>query len=120
GTRKTGLFQRHRLWQSVKNQVILPKKEDQTKIHSLIYEIKGKKLGARQIESLQSLLRSYEVDSYIAGCTEMHILAKEQERISGIDRRTFCIDPLTIVASIISDFTTSAADVDCRYKADVP
>jgi aspartate racemase len=108
GTRKTGLFEKHKLWRHAKKQIILPKEDDQNKIHALIYEIKRNRRNIQHIESLQSLLGRYQVSSYIAGCTEIHILAKEQEKNTGIDRRMFCIDPLTIVASNIASSVTSS------------
>jgi aspartate racemase len=99
GTRQSCLFENHRLWQRAQGQIVRPDPQDQRQIHHLLYEIKKNRRGVEQIESLHSLLKKYELNSYIAACTEMHILAKEQEKLMGLDRSSFCIDPLTIIAS---------------------
>jgi aspartate/glutamate racemase len=73
----------------------------------MIYEIKGMDGDLRHIRFVEGLLERYGVSSYIAGCTELHILAKQQERVSGRDRREFCIDPLTAIGSLISQTSTT-------------
>jgi hypothetical protein len=45
---------------------------------------------------MKSLLSKYKVDSFIAGCMEIHILAKHFA--SGEQIGYGCVDPLTIVA----------------------
>lgn len=99
----SGLFQKHELWPIARDQIVLPKAEDLRSIHSVIYEIKRNKLNGGHVEFLQSLLSKYRVRSYIAGCTEIHLLAKEQERITRLERQSFCIDPLTIIASAMRE-----------------
>lgn len=102
GTKKMGLFQRHPSWPKAQNLIVVPEDEDQTLIHSMIYEIKNNGQDARYIEFTESLLAKYGVDSYLAGCSEIHILAKQHERLRGRDRNEFCIDPLSRIVPMMS------------------
>lgn len=99
GTKKMGLFERHPLWPKAKNLIVVPDDDDQTLIHTMIYEIKNNEQDARYIEFTESLLAKYGVDAYLAGCSEIHILAKQHERLRGRDRNEFCIDPLSQIIS---------------------
>ena len=97
GTKKLRLFQQHRLWDETQHKVVLPDDQDQDAIHQMLYEIKNQREAITYIPFVEGLMKKYEVSSYIAGCTEMHIVAKAHEQFSGHDRREFCIDPLTEV-----------------------
>lgn len=89
GTRKLRLFQDHPRWQSLNDYVVLPDDKDQDELHQMIYRVKQGSDLAQAMPYVESLLRKYRVGSFIAGCTEMHLLAR---------RFADCIDPLTIVA----------------------
>lgn len=108
GTKKMELFQRHPLWNKVQNQIVVPEDDDQTLIHKMIYEIKNNQQDVRYIDFTESLLIKYGVDSYLAGCSEIHILAKMHERIRGRDRCEFCIDPLSEIVSFMSPVAAGA------------
>jgi hypothetical protein len=41
------------------------------------------------------LLDKYRVDSFVAGCSEIHLLAKQYAATGGRDA---CLDPLMIIA----------------------
>lgn len=98
GSRKLGLFQNHAQWQRLKDQFILPDEDDQALIHQLIYRLKGGYDPRRLICPLESLLAKYKANSFIAGCTEIHLLAKHYETENGSRREYGCVDPLTIIA----------------------
>jgi aspartate racemase len=77
GTRKLGLFQNHELWPLVEPYIVLPDEDDQNRIHQdLIYPIKNNPDLSTLCPLPELLLKKYEVDSFIAGCSEVHILAK--------------------------------------------
>ena len=104
GTRRLELFQKHPQWEKHKSQIVLPDDDDQDKIHrELIYPIK-KQPDFRQLNLLlDSLLQRYDVNDFIAGCSEIHILAKHVDGYR-------CLDPLTIIArewdkSLSTDYT---------------
>jgi len=98
GTRRLELFQQHRQWEKHKSEIVLPDDDDQNKIHrELIYPIK-KHPDFRRLKLLvETLLQRYEVDSFIAGCSEIHILAKHVFN-SDPPPGYSCLDPLTIIA----------------------
>jgi aspartate racemase len=102
GTRKVGLFEYHRLWNSTQDRIVLPSEKDQERIHELIYRIKQYKHCAADVEFLNELVQSYGVDSFIAGCTEIHVLVRDYGLAHGFAQSGPCVDPLMVVAGTIS------------------
>lgn len=99
GTRRLRLFENHSLWPSLKQLIVLPDEEDQHRIHyDLIYPIKKNPNLSELTPLLESLLAKYRVDSFIAGCSEIHLLAKRYLSAPPARRRYTCVDPLTIIA----------------------
>ena len=99
GTRKLGLFEDHILWSMVQPYVVLPDEDDQNRIHrDLIYPMKTNPDVSTQFPLLKTLLKKYEVDSFIAGCSEVHLLAKHFLRSGNHSSEYRCIDPLATVA----------------------
>jgi aspartate racemase len=95
GTRRLELFQKHPQWERHKAEIVLPDDDDQDRIHhELIYPIKKSPDFGRLNLLLESLLKRYEVDDFIAGCSEVHVLAKHVLK----GDRVRCLDPLTIIA----------------------
>ncbi|HWS55091.1 MAG TPA: amino acid racemase [Pyrinomonadaceae bacterium] len=95
GTRRLGLFEKHERWPAAAPHVVLPGEADQQVIHrDLIYPMKTDPDVSKRVPLLRSLLKRYGVGSFIAGCTEMHMLAKRPELAAGVG----CIDPLAVVA----------------------
>lgn len=76
----------------------MPKESDQELIHRMIYDLKINRDLRQLIPELGSLLAQYHVDSFIAGCTEMHLITKYLN-LSKLDYSS-CgwVDPLTIIA----------------------
>ena len=102
GTRALGIFEQHPQWSRSRHLFVLPDDRDQDSIHDLIYQIK-RKCDVRQLTPfVEELLAKYEVDSFIAGCTEMHILAKQLLAAEGEPRSYQCIDPLVCVAQALA------------------
>lgn len=98
GTRRLELFQSHPQWEKHNSQIVLPDDDDQNRIHrELIYPIKKSPDFGRLKLLLEALLERYEVDDFIAGCSEIHVLAKH---VFNSDRTVGyrCLDPLTIIA----------------------
>ena len=95
GTRQMRIFQRHPLWESTKNQLVLPESDDQNRIHGLIYGLKNAADPRLKLALIQALLAKYKVRSFVAGCTELHLIAKQFDILS-------CIDPLDTLAQEIA------------------
>lgn len=96
GTRQLGTFEKHELWPQLRELFVLPDEVDQREVHRLIYEIKSGADVRRGIPFIESLLEKYNVGSFIAGCTEIHLLAKHFCAMHENSRR--CIDPLIYIA----------------------
>lgn len=98
GTRKMGLFECHPRWEQLKNFFVLPDDQDQDTIHDLIYRLKANCGINEMIRDFEKLLLKYEVDSFVAGCTEIHLLSKSfadpRNNLNGFG----CIDPLILIA----------------------
>lgn len=98
GARESGLFQEHEHWPATKDYIVLPDTRDQDFLHhELIYQVKKNRDVDELLPGLKTLLAKYKVNSFIAGCTEMHIVAKRFVASGGKD----CIDPLSIIAERI-------------------
>lgn len=97
GARGSGVFQCHPSWESAREFFVLPDDEDQAAIHRLIYQIKKNSDVGELAPVLEALLLKYGVESFVAGCTETHLLAKRFRR-SGRGARFGCVDPLDILA----------------------
>jgi aspartate racemase len=99
GTRKLEIFESHPLWRELSAYVVLPDESDQEIIHrDLIYRAKKNADPRELVSMLESLLRKYDVDSFIAGCTEIHLLTK-QIFAPGSNPNYRCIDPLLVLAT---------------------
>ena len=104
GTRELRIFERHEQWESVRDYIVLPGENDQQIIHhNIIYRVK-KNCDVHELTArLKGLVAKYEVDSFIAGCTETHLLAKQLARSNGNGKHYGCVDPLTIIAQQIAE-----------------
>lgn len=104
GTRQLEIFQRHEQWESVRDYIVLPDENDQNTIHhDIIYQVKKNRDMRQLTAKLESLLAKYKVDSFIAGCTETHLLAKQFAGSDGYGKGYGCVDPLTIIAQEIAE-----------------
>ena len=100
GTRKLRLFEGHPQWGRWKSSFIMPTDADQERIHrDLIYPIKRNPDFARLFPLIEELLIKYETDSFIVGCSEVHLLAKRFLSDERYKSRYSCIDPFMIVAT---------------------
>jgi aspartate racemase len=99
GSRQVRLFEDHPLWSRAKRQIVLLDGRHQKLVHDLIYDIKTHHDLDPIAARLFDLLFQYRVKSFIAGCSELHLIAK---RLNGDNCTTVsCVDPLSILASMI-------------------
>ncbi|MCZ6672949.1 MAG: amino acid racemase [Verrucomicrobia bacterium] len=90
GTIQAEIFQKHPLWPELGGKLLLPNDEDQEKIHQHIYKQIKLNRGTINESLLQALKEKYEVDAFVAGCTEFHmsnktLLASENPSLRFID-----------------------------------
>jgi aspartate racemase len=108
GARSVRLFEDHDLWEAVKGFIVLPDEADQGLIHGLIYKIKRNHEPGELTGSLRSLLSKYSVNSFLAGCTEIHLLTKHLTAANGRGDGIDFIDPLTVIAERLGEQDRSA------------
>lgn len=92
------LFQRHPLWEECADAIVLPCEQDQQTIHSLIYHLKAGGNVSLVAAKVQELLYKYGATSFIAGCTEFHLLSRYLEAFYGDQPPFGGIDPLMTIA----------------------
>ncbi|HEV2863279.1 MAG TPA: amino acid racemase [Pyrinomonadaceae bacterium] len=103
GARRMELFESHPSWGAASRFVVLPDDDDQQLIHELIYHrIKRNRDVRALLPTIGGLLRKYDAGSFIAGCTEIHLPAKQFECSDGYHKGYGCVDPLTIIAKEIA------------------
>jgi|SRR6267142_749256 len=100
GTRRSRLFESHRLWPLAKPFLVFPNEADQEQIHRLIYEIKSRQRTFDHGAAVIGLLQHYQVNAFIAGCTEIHVFAKTFLS-SPPGESVGCVDPLMTLATRI-------------------
>lgn len=98
GTIKLELLQQHPRWEHARNYFVFPSDDEQRQMHDLIYEMKFNRNLKEARSFVEKLLARHRVDSFVAACSEIHLLAKQFETSSAQQRGYGCIDPLLIIA----------------------
>jgi aspartate racemase len=102
GTIKLNLLADHPLWEAVKLRVSIPSEDDLEEIHEIIYEIKKCTPISPMVPRIMKFLDKYGKKTFIAGCTELHMLAKHPAFHEQNKTGYGCVDPLMIaVKSLI-------------------
>ena len=97
GSRRLKIFQSHERWHEIENYIVWPDETDQQFIHQqLIYQVKQNRDLDELLPPFVSLLAKYNTRSFVAGCTEIHMLAKRLSSSSLWSERI--IDPLLVIA----------------------
>jgi len=98
GARRLEIFQHHPHWKEAEDYIVWPDEDDQQSIHRLIYRVKANENTQELIPIIEALLAKYNVNSFVAGCTEIHVLARRLHQADSGSGRYGCLDPLTIIA----------------------
>jgi aspartate racemase len=98
GTIKLKLLQQHPRWDYVRNYFVFPTEAEQRQMHDLIYEVKLNRNMHEARLTIETQLARHGVDSFIAACSEIHLLAKQFAPSSKEQHGYGCIDPLAIIA----------------------
>ncbi len=113
GTLKLRLLQEHPGWAAAAPYVLLPSAADQQRIHrDLIYPIKSNPDVRPLFPLLESLLVHYDVESFIVGCSEVHLLAKHYGAAGGRGGADY-VDPFAMIAQ------TLAAEYQAHAQSEV-
>ena len=99
GTMDLKIFENSPLWQAANEYIIKPDTDDQKLIHETIYMLKKNEGYEEANLFVQSMLKKYETDIWIVGCTEFHLLSAELtfSRNQPVDLGVI-IDPLLLIA----------------------
>jgi aspartate racemase len=101
GARRLEIFQSHERWREIEDYVLWPDETDQQFIHQqLIYQVKQNRNLDELLPPFVRLVEKYNTRSFVAGCTEIHLLAKRLALWSeGI------VDPLLLIAREVAEET---------------
>ena len=107
GTREADIFRSHNRWELIRPQIVFANEDDQNWVHDLILKIKTNQIDDSLWSRLDDFSERYRVDSFIAGCTEFHLLVKRLiERGNGPQYRF--VDPLLILARDLKRFVNES------------
>ena len=98
GTIKLELLQQHPRWEHAQNYFVFPSEDEQRQMHDLIYDVKLNRNLKEARLFVETLLARHRLDSFVAACSEIHLLAKQFETSSASQHGYGCIDPLLIIA----------------------
>ena len=98
GTVKLGLLQRHPRWEYARNYLVFPHDREQQQMHDLIYQMKLNHDLPAARSYIKELMAQHRVDSFVAGCSEIHLLAKQFAPPGPLQKDRGCIDPLSLIA----------------------
>lgn len=101
GTRQAGIFQNHPQWKMIEQYVSLPEEKDQIEIQNYIYGIKKNRYKSSMFSYFNTLKHKYQLNGFIAGCTEFHLLTKYYMEFEDKKQIYKIIDPLLIISQQI-------------------
>jgi aspartate racemase len=105
GTREAGIFQKHDRWTLIRPQVMFTTADDQHLVHDLIHKkIKTNQSDDSLLSCFDDLSKKYRVHSFIAGCTEIHLLVKRLMRRGSQGPQYHFVDPLLTLAKDLKRF----------------
>ncbi len=103
GVRQTRLFENDKRWELIQEWMVLPSPEDQCRIHDFIYRLKAKALDDSTLDELMAIISRYKTDSFVAGCTELHLVARHLKASPAQNSCDF-VDPLFSIAKNLNSF----------------
>ena len=101
GSRASQVFENHERWAEAKSHIVWPDEKDQDLIHSLLYRYKTNSEEQPFVPHLDRLLTKYGVNSFVAGCSELHMLTTHLARENS---ELQFIDPLLLIAKNLPSF----------------
>ncbi|MET9255206.1 aspartate/glutamate racemase family protein [Streptomyces sp. NPDC048182] len=102
GSRASGVFTGHERFAQLRERIVLPDAADQAALHQGLYRLKRGGDAHDAIRFLERTLPRYGASSFIAGCTELHLVTRAIEA-AGRSAALPSIDPMALVARRIRD-----------------
>jgi aspartate racemase len=103
GTRKLRLFEGARKWSLLADRVSFPTDAEQPAVHQILYDLKKNCDPVEAFERLSRLLGGHQVDQWLLGCTELHLLSNVRAGDRRADFTPKLLDPLQRAADMIKD-----------------
>jgi aspartate racemase len=98
GTRHGKIFESHPRWAAVAARVVFPAPDEQQVVHDMVYRLKNGFPSQGEIErhgrTIEQLMHQHAATTYVAGCTELHLLSAALAHVPSID-------PLGLLADAI-------------------
>jgi aspartate racemase len=105
GTRAMRIFESHERWADAKPFIVFLDESDQNILHECIYREIKTNAGAGSLTTfLADLCMKYGVDSFIAGCTELHRVTRLMAAREAPHASCGFLDPLLIIAQNYKEF----------------
>ena len=99
GTRKMKIMEAHSDWDRIKHKICFMNDKHQEMLHGFIYKYLKRGVPAISVGGrILSIVEKYNVDGFIAGCTEMHLVTNLGKDDTSFFRPYRIIDPLDIIA----------------------
>ncbi|HEY4574020.1 MAG TPA: aspartate/glutamate racemase family protein [Thermoanaerobaculia bacterium] len=107
GTRIARIFESHERWRRIEPWVVLPGDEDQHALHEWLYRLKAGSSGEECLGWISSLAARYDVQGFLFGCTELHLLQRflAARPLAPLD----VIDPLWTIARDVKKILRESA-----------
>ncbi len=102
GSMNLNVFEASPYWEPTKDYIIKPDVDDQLRIHQTIFMLKKSQGHVEAINFINEMLKKYDAQAWIVGCTEFHLLSSDfnfSHEKSEVDKM---IDPLLLVAEYVS------------------
>jgi aspartate racemase len=95
GTRAAAIFESHDLWREASEYIVRLDEHDQKLIHEWLYRYKKPGDIEKIAPEIETLLTRYDAESFIAGCTELHLFTRSLRETSPAMK---FVDPLITIA----------------------
>lgn len=102
GSMDLKVFEASPLWPAAKDFIIKPNTADQARIHQIIFMLKKNKGHQKAFNFIKEILKNYNCEAWIVGCTEFHLLSAELNCNSPDASLGVTIDPLLSIAKYVS------------------
>jgi aspartate racemase len=102
GARQARVFEQHELWEPASDRLIQLDNDDQQQLSDCIFQLKLNRHLNETLDYFDTLSKKYEVNSLIAGCSELHLVHKHLKSQHNPEKHSqfAIVDPLVILSKI--------------------
>lgn len=100
-THRLNILKSSDYWDEASEYIIFLSDEDSARMHDYIYQLKLNTGLEKTHYFISEIIKGYQVEAWIAGCTELHLLSTETRTNQDLNFNATVIDPLLILAKKI-------------------